>query len=76
MKIGIGGEKMEYKKVPIQEKYSLSIEEATEYFGIGSKTLRKILKDDPKANFIIMIGSHIRIKRKAFGKVLDQIHSV
>ena len=53
MKIEIGGEKMEYKKVPIQEKYSLSIEEATEYFGIGSKTLRKILKDDPKANFFL-----------------------
>lgn len=67
---------MEYKKVPIQDKYTLSIEEATEYFGIGSKTLRRILKDDPKADFIIMIGTHIRIKRKAFEKVLDRIHSV
>ena len=58
--------------VPIWEKYSLSIQEAAEYYGIGEKRLRQIITDNPCASFILEIGSHVRIKRMLFEQYLDE----
>ena len=60
------------RHVPVWKKYSLSIQEAAEYYGIGEKRLRQIIADHPGAEFIIEIGSHIRIKRGLFEKYLDE----
>lgn len=57
--------------VPVWHKYSLSIEEASEYYGIGEKRLRSILSTHENEPFILEIGSHIRIKRKLFEDFLD-----
>ena len=58
--------------IPVWKKYSLSIQEAAEYYGIGEKRLRQIITDNPCADFILEIGSHVRIKRLLFEKYLDE----
>lgn len=42
------------QKVPIWNKYALSIEEAADYFGIGQKKLRKIVDEDPTAEYVVV----------------------
>ena len=59
-------------EVPIWEKYALSIEEAAEYFGIGQKKIRKIVEDNPTAEFILKNGAFTKIKRGKFEWFLDQ----
>lgn len=58
-------------KVPIWEKYTLTIEEAAEYFRIGQNKLRQIVAGDPTANYILMNGNRIQIKRKMFEEYID-----
>lgn len=62
--------------VPIWEKYSLTVAEASEYYGIGEKRLRSIINENVNADFILEIGTHIRIKRKLFEDFLDQAMAV
>ena len=59
--------------VPIWQKYTLSIEEAALYFRIGETKLRRILADNPNAEFILYNGNRIQIKRKLFELFIDQI---
>ena len=65
-------DQMDRIPVPIWKKYSLSVEEATAYYGIGEKRLYSILHEHEGADFILEIGSHIRIKRELFEKFLDE----
>lgn len=58
-------------KVPIWEKYTLTIEEAAEYFRIGQNRLRKLVADNPTANYILMNGNRVQIKRKLFEAYID-----
>lgn len=69
---------MEERKsnVPIWEKYSLNFTEAAEYFGIGEKRLRQIISENPHEDFILEVGSHVRIKRKKFTEFLDMADAV
>ena len=64
------------KKVPLWEKYILTIQEAAEYFHIGEKKLKKLVEDVENADFIIMNGNRVMIKRKLFEKYLDESASV
>lgn len=57
---------MNYPDVPIWEKYTLTIEEAAKYFRIGEKKLRKLAEENPDANWLMMNGNRIQIKRKQF----------
>lgn len=59
---------MSYPDVPIWEKYTLTIEEAAKYFRIGEKKLRKLAEENPDANWLIMNGNRIQIKRRQFEK--------
>ena len=59
--------------VPIWEKYTLTIEEAAKYFRIGEKKLRKLAEENPDANWLIMNGNRIQIKRRQFEKVIDSL---
>lgn len=63
-------------KVPLWEKYILTIQEAAEYFHIGEKKLRKLVEERADADFIIMNGNRAMIKRKLFEKYLDESASV
>ena len=67
------GAGMSYPDVPIWEKYTLTIEEAAKYFRIGEKKLRKLAEENPDANWLIMNGNRIQIKRRQFEKVIDSL---
>ncbi len=57
--------------VPISEKYTLTIKEASRYFGIGENKLRRLANENLSSNWIILNGNRILIKRKQFEKILD-----
>ena len=57
--------------IPISEKYSLTIKEASKYFGIGENKLRRLAAENNTANWVILNGNRILIKRKQFEKLLD-----
>ena len=64
---------MNYTDVPIWEKYTLTIEEASKYFRIGENKLRRLAEENPSAVWIIMNGNRIQIKRKHFEKIIDTL---
>ena len=64
---------MSYSDVPIWEKYTLTIEEAAKYFRIGEKKLRKRVEENSDANWLIMNGNRVQIKRRQFEKVIDSL---
>lgn len=57
--------------IPIWERYTLSIEEAAEYFRIGRNRMRQIIRENPNADFILTLGNRVQIKRKRFEKYID-----
>jgi excisionase family DNA binding protein len=57
--------------LPWWEKYTLTVEEAAAYFGIGAKALRKLLKEHMDADFVIRNGAKVQIKRKLFESYVD-----
>lgn len=67
---------MSNNDVPIWEKYTLTIEEASKYFRIGEKKLRKLAEDNPDAGWLIMNGNRLQIKRKQFEKVIDTLEVI
>ena len=62
--------------VPIWEKYTLTIEEASKYFRIGENKLRKLAEENPTASWAILNGNRIQIKRKQFEKVIDALDAI
>ncbi len=62
--------------VPIWEKYLLSIDEAAQYFHIGENRLRELIAESPDANYILMNGKRVLIKRKLFEEYLDYAAAV
>ncbi len=59
--------------VPIWERYTLTIEEASKYFRIGEKKLRKLAEENQGASWVIMNGNRVQIKRKQFEKIIDSL---
>lgn len=57
--------------VPIWEKYTRTIEEASKYFRIGENKLRKLAEENPRAGWILLNGNRIQIKRRQFEKIID-----
>lgn len=62
--------------VPIWEKYTLTIEEASKYFRIGENKLRKLAEEKPTAGWVILKGNRIQIKRKQFKKIIDTLDAI
>ena len=52
---------MESFKVPLWEKYTLTIAEASEYFNIGEKKLRQLVQENSTSDFILNNGVKILI---------------
>lgn len=63
-------------EIPYWEKYTLTIREAAEYFHIGEKRLRQLVEENPGAEFMIMNGNRVMIKRKLFEKYIDEADAV
>lgn len=51
--------------------YTIGINEAACYYGIGTKKLRQIIADNPSGDFFLEIGRHVLIKRRQFEAYLD-----
>ena len=62
--------------VPIWEKYTLSIEEASRYFRIGEKKLRRLAEENLDSGWVIVNGNRIKIKRKQFEKIIDTLDEI
>lgn len=62
--------------IPVWEKYTLTIEEASKYFRIGEKKLRKLAEESQGACCLMMNGNRIQIKRKQFEKVIDELDAI
>ncbi|MCX4372476.1 MAG: excisionase [Dysosmobacter sp.] len=64
------------QNVPVWEQYTLSVEEAAQYFRIGENKLRKLIEENPDSKWLLMNGSRAQIKRKIFEKMIDEISSI
>ena len=60
------------ESIPLWQRYSLSVEEAAKYFGVGENRIYQIIREHPDADFILGIGSHVKLKRVLFEKFLDR----
>ncbi|PXV89547.1 transposon Tn916 excisionase [Lachnotalea glycerini] len=58
--------------IPLWRKYILSVQEASEYFHIGYKKLRKLIDEHPEEEFILWNGTRPQIKRKLFEQYIDE----
>lgn len=67
---------MKQTDIPIWERYTLTIEEASKYFRIGENKLRRLAEENKNANWLIMNGNRIQIKRKQFGKIIDTLDAI
>ena len=56
----------------LAERYTLSIKQSAEYFGIGQKKLRQIVEEHADADFVLRNGAKVQIKRKKFENFIDQ----
>lgn len=65
-----------YLSIPIWERYTLTIEEASKYFRIGENKLRRLAEENKNANWLIMNGNRIQIKRKQFEKIIDTLDAI
>jgi len=63
-------------KVPLWEKYTLSVDEAALYFGIGQNRLRSIVASNPSADYIVTVGAKTLIKRKVFERYIDEATAI
>lgn len=70
-----GCEKAE-KDIPIWQKYTLSIDEAALYFKIGRDKLRKIIAENPDADFVLWNRTRAQIKRKKFEEYIDRLNVI
>ena len=59
-------------QIPFWEQYTMSIEEAAQYFRIGENKIRKIVKENKDADFILWNGNRPQIKRTLFERYIDQ----
>lgn len=67
---------MNNKDVPIWEKYTFTIEEASKYFRIGENKLRRLAEENQNADWLLMNGNRIQIKRKKFEKLIDKLDAI
>ena len=67
---------MRQTDIPIWERYTLTIEEASKYFRIGENKLRRLAEENKNANWLIMNGNRIQVKRKQFEKIIDTLNAI
>lgn len=63
-------------QIPFWKKYVMSVEEAAQYFNIGENKLRKMISDYPNAEYLLWIGTRVRIKRVLFEKYVDTLETI
>ena len=60
----------------MNEKYLLSILEASKMFGIGQHRLRQIVAEDYECKYHLKLGRTIKIKKKSFEDFLEVVQEL
>lgn len=63
-------------EVQVKDKFCLTIDEASEYFNIGEKKMRKLVAENIDSGFVIQNGVKVLIKRKRFEAFLDDLSAI
>ena len=63
---GNGGTMSMAVNVPVQDKVFLTINEMAKYLGIGHNRIRRLVKDNPDAKYILLRGTRVYLKREMF----------
>lgn len=58
--------------MPISEKYVLTIKEASEYFNIGIKNMRRMAEENT-GSYAVFLGNRYLIVRKKFEAYMDSL---
>lgn len=67
---------MDRNEIPYWKKYTLSIEEAAAYFRIGEGKLRKLVSENPNADYLLWNGNRVQIKRYKFESFVDRLEAI
>ncbi len=59
-------------EIPVWEKYTLTIEEASAYFRLGENSLRDFVRENRDSQCILWNGNRAQIKRKLFEQYIDE----
>ena len=59
-------------QLPWWQKYTLSLTESAEYFGIGYKKLAKFVDEHKDEKFILWNGTRAQIKRVMFEQYVNE----
>lgn len=62
----------EKNTIPISEKYMLTINEASQYFNIGIKNMRRLAENN-EGSFAIFMGNRYLIVRTKFENYIDSL---
>ena len=62
--------------VPVWEKYTLTVREAADYFGIGEHKLRDLLDRNVEMSLSVWNGNRQLIRRKKLEEFLDECDSI
>ncbi len=63
-------------KVPIWNKYTLTVDEAAAYFRIGENKLRNLIAQNPNAEYLLWNGNRVQIKRIMFERFIDGLEAL
>lgn len=63
-------------EVQVKDKFCLTIDEASEYFNIGEKKMRKLVAENMDSGFVIQNEVKVLIKRKRFEAFLDDLSAI
>lgn len=66
----------ENANIPLWNKYLLTVEEAAEYYHIGTKKIRQLADDYQNENFYLLNGNRLMIKRENFEAFLNAVSSI
>lgn len=64
-----------YNNVPLYKKTNLTLNEASEYSGIGINKIREITNEED-CNFVLWVGTKRLIKRKLFDRYIEKQYSI
>ncbi len=59
-------------EIPISEKYMLTVREASEYFNIGIKNMRRMAEENT-GFYAVFLGNRYLIVRKKFEEYMDSL---
>lgn len=66
----------EKKSIPIWEKFTLTISEASEYFNLGEKKMRFLADNYNDYGFVLQNGNKLLIKRRKFEDFINETNAV